>query len=104
MFMFESTGWFDTTKEFKEKTIIPEFKEIINEWKSNESELIGTIDADVLASGRSGQLGWHACFLYDVPDLQTITNMTHAFREKGLDRYFRIEAVVGRPFMLLENS
>ncbi|WP_078592638.1 hypothetical protein [Evansella clarkii] len=104
MFMFESTGWFDTTKEYKEEVIIPELKEIIKEWEKNGAKLIGTIDADVLAAGRTGQLGWHACFLYDVPDLSTITAMTHAFRARELDRYFRIEAVIGRPFVLLEEK
>ncbi|WP_408011095.1 hypothetical protein ACJROX_12610 [Pseudalkalibacillus sp. A8] len=102
IFMFESTGWFDTTKEEKELHIIPELKKIIKEWEKNGSHLIGTIDADVLSSGRAGQLGWHACFLYDVPNLQTVTNMTHAFRKRSLDRFFRIEAIIGRPFLLLE--
>ncbi|WP_205628794.1 hypothetical protein, partial [Acinetobacter baumannii] len=66
------------------------------------SVLLGTFDRDILTAGHAGQIGWHACFLYDVPDLQTVSDMTHSFRATGLDRYFRLEAMIGRSFFLLE--
>ncbi|MBM7599225.1 hypothetical protein JOC34_001593 [Virgibacillus halotolerans] len=100
---FESTGWFETTQKQKEQELLPNLKKILNEWEENGSKLLGTFDRDIMTAGSSGPVNWHACFLYDVPDLQTITNMTHAFRDAGIDRYFRIEASIGRPFFLLEN-
>jgi len=76
---------------------------ILEQWKDNGSTLIGTLDADVFSAGRANHLGWHACFLYDIRTLETISQMTHAFRESELDRYFRIEAIMGRKFKLLED-
>ncbi|MBV7504250.1 hypothetical protein KW850_03090 [Bacillus sp. sid0103] len=101
---FESTGWFDTTQEQKEKEILPQLHEVLVAWKENGSELLGTFDRDILTAGHAGPVNWHACFLYNVPDLQTVTNMTHSFRATGLDRFFRLEASIGRPFFLLENN
>ena len=104
MFYFESTGWFNTTGEEKTNDILPALNEIIASWRENGSELLGTIDRDILTAGPAGSAGWHACFLYNVPDLQTVADMTNAFRATGLDKYFRLEAVIGRPFFLLENK
>lgn len=101
---FESTGWFETTQEQKEKEILPQLHEVLVTWKENGSELLGTFDRDILTAGHAGPVNWHACFLYNVPDLQTVTNMTHSFRATGLDRFFRLEASIGRPFFLLENN
>jgi len=101
---FESTGWFDTDQKQKEKEILPKLNKIMKEWEENGSELLGTFDRDIFTAGTSGPVGWHACFLYNIPNLQTVTNMTHAFRDAGIDRYFRIEAMIGRPFFLLEDK
>jgi hypothetical protein len=100
---FESTGWFNTSGEERTNQILPQLNEILESWKNNGSELLGTIDRDILIAGTAGNTGWHACFMYDVPNLQTITDMTHSFRSTGLDRFFRLEAIIGRPFFLLEN-
>ncbi|WP_394237135.1 hypothetical protein [Niallia oryzisoli] len=100
---FESTGWFDTTQGQKETEILPLLNEVVQGWSQNGSELLGTFDRDILTAGHAGPTGWHACFLYNVPNLQTVTDMTHSFRATGLDRYFRLEASIGRPFFLLEK-
>ncbi|QQK74392.1 hypothetical protein HUG15_01405 [Salicibibacter cibarius] len=102
-FTFESTGFFDTTQEEKEKEILPKLNGILDEWNQNGSELLATFDRDILTAGQAGPANWHACFLYNVPNLQVVTDMTHAFRSTGLDRYFRLEASIGRPFFLLEK-
>lgn len=103
MFMFESTGWFDTTTEEKQQHVLPALNEVISGWKQYDITLLGTFDRDILTAGHAGDKGYHAVLLYDVPDLQTVTNMTHAFRATGIDRYFRLEAIIGRPFFLLES-
>jgi hypothetical protein len=104
VFFFESTGWFDTTGEEKSEKILPQLNEVLASWKNTGAKLIGTLDRDILTAGPAGDKGWHACWLYDVPDMQTVADMTHSFRATGLDRYFRLEAVVGRPFFLLEKA
>ncbi len=103
IFMFESTGWFDTTAEEKRETILPALHDAISSWKDYDAKLLGTIDRDILTAGHAGNAGYHALLLYEVADLQTVTNMTHSFRASGIDRYFRIEAILGRPFFLLES-
>ncbi len=104
LILFESTGWFQTTGEEKREQILPKLNDVLAAWKENGSQLLGTLDRDILTAGAAGNTGWHAIFLYDVPDLQTVASMTHGFRATGLDRYFRLEAIVGRPFFLLEEA
>jgi hypothetical protein len=101
---FESTGWFDTSGQEKTEKILPQLQEVLLSWQKNGSTLLGTFDRDILTAGHAGNHGWHACFLYDVPDLQTVSEMTHSFRATELDRYFRLEAMIGRPFFLLEEQ
>lgn len=104
IFLFEATsGWYQTTKQEKHEAIIPKLNAILESWKANGSTLLGTLDADVFSAGRASTLGWHACFLYDVPDFDTVSAMTHAIRDSELDRYFRLEAIIGRKFFLLEE-
>ncbi|MDT8860728.1 hypothetical protein N0O92_10825 [Alkalihalobacillus sp. MEB130] len=103
MIKFESTGWFNTSAEERSETILPNLNEALESWKENGAELIGTIDRDIFTAGLAGDEGWHAVLLYNVPDLQAVTAMTHSFRSSGLDRYFRLEAIIGRPFFLLEK-
>lgn len=103
--VFESTGWFNTSNEQKETEILPKLKDIVDGWKNNDDiELLGTFDRDILTAGSAGPTSWHACFLFNIKDLQTVTDMTHSFRETGLDRYLRLEASIGRPFFLLESN
>lgn len=102
MIKFESTGWFQTTQEEKSEQVLPKLNEALSSWKDLEVRLIGTLDRDIFTAGHAGDEGWHALFLYDVPDLQAVTAMTHSFRASGLDKYFRLEAIIGRPFFLLE--
>ncbi|VEF46784.1 Uncharacterised protein [Bacillus freudenreichii] len=104
LFLFESTrGWFETPSAEKHSEILPILNEAFEVWKEQGAILAGTLDADLFSAGESTHLGWHACFLYDVKDFDTVTAMVHVFREKELDRYFRIEAVIGRRFILLEH-
>ncbi|WP_258000345.1 hypothetical protein [Bacillus sp. Marseille-P3661] len=103
MIKFESTGWFNTTSEEKTNDILPKLNEALESWNEYGVQLIGTLDRDIFTAGHAGDEGWHAIFLYDVPDLQAVTGMTHSFRASGLDRYFRLEAIIGRPFFLLEK-
>lgn len=104
IFLFESTsGWYDTNKQEKHEMIIPKLSKVLDDWNTNGSTLLGTLDADVFSAGRANHLNWHACFLYDVPDFETISAMTHSIRESELDRYFRLEAIMGRKFQLLEK-
>ncbi|MFD1708830.1 hypothetical protein ACFSCZ_19325 [Siminovitchia sediminis] len=104
IFLFESTrGWYETTSREKHDEILPILQEAFHEWKEQEAQLIATIDADLFSAGELPRLGWHACFLYNVKDVNAVNSMVHIFREKELDRYFKIEAVIGRKFLLLEQ-
>lgn len=103
LFEFESNGWFEASAAEREQQILPALKEVLASWEALGAKLVGTLDRDVFTAGRAGHKGWHAVWLYDVPDLQSVVTMTHQFRATGLDRYFRLEAVVGRKFFLLER-
>ena len=103
-------GWFQSTDEEKEKVILPRFFEVIKSWQEElGAHLIGTIDDDLFMVGPPGSPPWTWYLLYDVPDLDTVAAMIDTIRhgEDGrprLDRYFRIEAIIGRPFFLLEKQ
>ncbi|CAB3393543.1 hypothetical protein [Kyrpidia spormannii] len=104
LFEFESTGWFETSQEERKESILPKLSEILAGWEQYGARMVGTIDRDIFTAGAAGSKGWHACLLYDVPTWEAVAAMTNSFRATGLDRYFRLEAIVGRPFFLLEKA
>jgi hypothetical protein len=89
---------------------LPRFFEVIRSWQEKlEADLIGTIDDDLFMVGPPSSPPWTWYLLYDVPDLDIVAAMIDTIRrgEEGnprLDKYFRIEAIIGRPFFLLERN
>jgi hypothetical protein len=64
--------------------------------------VLGTMDDDELMVGASVVWPWTAYVLADVPDLETVANVTNILREAEVDgerlwKYLRVEARVGRP-------
>ena len=85
---------------------MPRLKEVCAGWSDLGAQLITTLDDDLLKVGEpvDGDHTWY--LVYQVPDLQTVSDMLHGFRvEKNgarLDRWFRLEAKICRPFFPIE--
>jgi hypothetical protein len=103
-------GWFQASNEDRKNIILPRFSEVLKSWEDKlGARLIGTIDDDLFMVGPPGSPPWTWYLLYDVPDIDTIAAMIDAIRQSEdgkprLDRFIRIEAIIGRPFVLLESS
>jgi hypothetical protein len=103
-------GWFHSSNEEKEKMILPRFIEVVKSWQEKlGAHLIGTIDDDLFMVGPPGSPPWTWYLLYDVPDLDTVASMIDTIRQSEdgkprLDKYIRVEAIIGRPFFLLESE
>jgi hypothetical protein len=99
-------GWYQASAEDRATVILPRLTEACAEWLDLGARLITTLDDDLLKVGEpvSGDHTWY--LVYEVPDLQTVSDMLHRFRiEKDgarLDRWFRLEAKICRPFFPIE--
>lgn len=100
-------GWYAASAADQAEVILPRLTEVCGEWATLGARLITTLDDDLLKVGEpvSGDHTWY--LVYEVPDLQTVSDMLHAFRvEKHgarLDRWFRLEAKICRPFFPIEG-
>ncbi len=97
-----TSGWYQADKKMKETHILPLMKATMDSWKNLEVTLLGTLDNDLFSSGPN-LLGWHAIFLYDVPNVVVVNRMTNSIRDAGLDAYMALQAIIGRPYFLLED-
>ena len=103
-------GWYEASVEERKKNILPRFKEVIRNWQEKfHVRLIGTIDDDLFTAGPSGSAPWNFYLLYEVDHLEKVTAMINSIRryEEGqplLDRYFRFEAIIGKPFSWLDEK
>lgn len=99
-------GWYHASAGERADLILPRLKEVCAGWSDLGAQLITTLDDDLLKVGEpvDGDHTWY--LVYQVPDLQTVSDMLHGFRiEKNgarLDRWFRLEAKICRPFFPIE--
>lgn len=99
-------GWYAASDEERRQVILPRLMAVCASWLDMGARLITTLDDDILKVGQPADNDHTWYLVYEVPSLQTISDMLHAFRveENGarLDRWFRLEAKVCRPFFPIE--
>lgn len=97
-------GWYQSGAEERRERILPRLQAMFANWAAMGAVCLATVDDDLFVAGNGG--GWTWYLTFDVPDLDTLTAMIDELRhEQGgvrLDRYFRLDARVGRAFFPLE--
>jgi hypothetical protein len=98
-------GWYAATADDRRLVILPRLAAALSGWQAMGARLVASFDDDVLKVGEPADGGWTWFLIYEVPSLQTVADMLHAFRcgdGERVDRWFRLEAKVGRAFFPVE--
>jgi hypothetical protein len=95
-------GWTQTSPEYRQEVIMPEYNEVHRLWKEMDIKMIGTIDDYLTQAGTPGSrhYGWYE--LYEVNELSTVGKMLDLIRHSQLgkvhlDKYMRYDALIGTP-------
>jgi hypothetical protein len=107
IFLGASTqGWFQASGEDRREKILPRLKEMFAEWREMGAKMLATVDDDLFMVGEPRSTGYTWYLIFDVPELESVAAMINSIRKDvngvRLDRYFRLEARVGRAFFPLE--
>jgi hypothetical protein len=100
--------WSTATQEEKDK-VFHEWIEIHKRWQEKGCRLIVTLDDELNMVGQPGGRLWNFYSVWEVPEPTVTWELLNEFRteEPGrirLDRYFRLETVVGMPIVSLERE
>jgi hypothetical protein len=102
-------AWYLEDDGARRDAVLPAFMEcfrMINEELG--ARCITTFDDDLLMAGTPRSKHWSFYLVYEAPDLDVVTAMVNMFRMPingvRLDRYFRVEAIVGRAFFPAEPA
>lgn len=99
-------GWYAASDAERRDVILPRLVRVCAGWRDLGARLITTLDDDLLKVGQPAGDDFTWYLVYEVPSLQIVSDMLHAFRveEDGarLDRWFRLEAKICRPFFPIE--
>lgn len=103
-----NSGWFQASDQERREEVLPRFKQVVEEWRAMGARYLSSLDDDLFMVGEPGSPDFTWYLLFEVDSLEVLAGMIHAVRRTvdgvRLDRYVRIEARVGRPFFLLEES
>ncbi len=99
-------GWYEADAALRRDAVLPRLRAVCAGWALLGARLIVTLDDDILMAGEPAGGGWTWYLVYEVPSLQAVADMLHGFRREDggvrLDRYFRLETRICRPFLPIE--
>jgi hypothetical protein len=101
-------AWYLEDDRVRSESVLPSFMECFRRIREElGAECLTTFDDDLLMAGTPRSKNWSFYVIYEVPDLEAATALVNLFRMPisgvRLDRYFRVEAVVGRAFFPAEE-
>jgi hypothetical protein len=78
-------------------------------WREHGCRLIATLDDELSMVGQPGARLWNFYSVWEIPDPSVSYDLLNMFREEDedtirLDRYFRLEVVIGKPVLGLERA
>jgi hypothetical protein len=103
-----TAGWYAATDDERRAVILPRLVAVCRGWAALGAELISSFDDDLFMVGppHSAAFSWY--LLYRVPGPDAAVAMIDSFRDgRGgprLDRWFRLEARIGRAFFPVEPN
>jgi len=99
-------GWYHASAEDRGARILPRLQAMFATWADMGARCLATVDDDLFVAGQPAGAAWSWYLTFDVPDLDTLAAMIDQLRLEGdgvrLDRFFRLDARVGRAFFPLE--
>ncbi len=100
--------WSTATQQEKDD-VFEEWMAIHKTWQEMGCRLIVTVDDELNMVGQPGARLWNFYTIWEVPDPKITYELLNEFRTEDpgrvrLDRYFRLETVVGPPITSLERQ
>jgi hypothetical protein len=99
-------GWYQASAEARRTQLLPRLQAMFDQWRAMGARVLATVDDDLFMVGQPTGQGSSWYLVMDVPDLDTVAAMIDLLRREvdgvRLDRAFRLEARIGRPFFPLE--
>jgi hypothetical protein len=99
-------GWYGASAAERRERLLPRLQQVFAEWRAMGARVLATMDDDLFMVGQPTGPGFSWYLVLDVPGLDTVAAMIDCLRNEvdgvRLDRAFRLEARIGRPFFLLE--
>jgi hypothetical protein len=99
-------AWYEATDDERRELILPRFAQVMSEWSEIASNVLATVDDDLLMVGEPRSIGTTFYVIVEVASFADVPKMIQCVRASvegvRLDTFTRWEARVGRPFFLLE--
>jgi hypothetical protein len=101
-------AWYEATEEERRERILPRFAQMMSEWREIATEVLATVDDDLLMVGEPRSTRATFYVIVTIAGFDDVVRMIQRARVDvdgvRLDSYTRWEARVGRPFFLLEPT
>ncbi len=101
-------GWLLADQPEKD-TVFRYWVQVHKQWTNWGARFIASVDSELLNLGAAPVGSWNFCELWEIPDPALVKQMLDCFRypkDGGprIDKYFRFQAVIGRPIGSLERE
>ena len=100
-------GWYDASDTERTEVALPRLIAVCRSWEGMGARLITSLDDDFFTVGetRTTPFSWY--LIYEIDRFETAVAMIDSFRqsedEARLDKWFRLEARICRPFFPVEG-
>ena len=100
-------GWYAATDEERTQVALPRLIEVCRGWEKSGARLVTTLDDDFFTVGEPQTTAYSWYLIYEIDDIAVAVAMIDSFRKSKdgarLDRWFRLEARICRPFFPIEG-
>lgn len=102
-------GWLLASQEEKNE-VFRQWIQAHARWKQHGCRLIATLDDELNLVGAPGQKGANFYSIWEIPSPDVTYDLLNEFRAQGdadrirLDKYLRLETIVGKPIVGLERG
>ena len=101
-------AWSNAEQDVKNR-VFDELKTAYAQWVNLGCTMVATLDDELSMVGQPGARLWNFYSLWEIPEPSIVYDLLNLFRreEAGairLDKYFRLETVVGKPIVGIERA
>ena len=96
-------------EQSEKNEVFQALKDAYASWVDRGCSLVATLDDELSMVGQPGSRLWNFYSIWEIPDPAVVYELMNDFRVEDpsairLDRYFRLETVVGKPIVGIEHA
>lgn len=101
-------GW-SSAEQAEKNEVFQALKDAYSAWVELGCTMIATLDDELSMVGQPGSRLWNFYSIWEIPEPGVVYDLLNLFRREEqdtirLDRYFRLETVVGKPIVGVERA